>query len=178
MGRSLAWSRHKPADYLEEFAKYVRENPERVEAIQILLDRPKGWSTEALKQLRAKLSTTALRFTSENLEKAHRLRYNKALVDIISMVKHAAKEGEPLLTAIERVNRAFAKLTAGRSFTMEQQRWLERIRRHLAENLTIDRADFDEVPVLSDPGGWTRADKCFDGKLAEIIELVNESIAA
>ncbi|HKA07722.1 MAG TPA: DEAD/DEAH box helicase family protein, partial [Gemmataceae bacterium] len=59
--RDIAGREYKPADYLVEFAKYIRDNPERVEAIQILLDRPKGWSTEALKQLRAKLSTSPFR---------------------------------------------------------------------------------------------------------------------
>lgn len=39
--------------------------------------------------------------------------YRKALVDIISMVKHAAHDREPLLTAQERVARAFDTLTAG-----------------------------------------------------------------
>ncbi len=47
------------------------------------------------------------------------------------MVKHAAKEEEPLLTAAERVERAFAKITAGQQFTEEQQKWLDRIRAHL-----------------------------------------------
>ena len=59
--------------------------------------------TDALSELRRKLSTTPERFTPENLEKAHAARYHKSLVDIISMVKHAAREEEPLLTASERV---------------------------------------------------------------------------
>jgi len=45
------------------------------------------------------------------------MHYHKALVDIISMIKHAAKEGEPLLTAEERVERAFAKVVTGKTFT-------------------------------------------------------------
>jgi hypothetical protein len=34
------------------------------------------------------------------------MSYHKALVDIISMVKHAAREDEPLYTAEQRVTRA------------------------------------------------------------------------
>jgi type I restriction enzyme, R subunit len=176
--RDTAGREYKPGDYLEEFAKFVRENPERIDAIQILLNRPKGWSTAALKELRAKLSTTPLRFTPDNLEKAHRVRYNKALVDIISMVKHAAKESEPLLTAAERVDRAFEKLIAGRTFTPIQQAWLDRIRAHLVVSLTIERTDFDIIPILSDAGGWGGANRVFEGKLQDLIADLNQAIAA
>src|SRR5207249_8389530 len=90
--RGLDGKEYKPEDYLAAFAHFVKENPAQVEAIEILLDRPKDWGTEALGELRQKLSATTERFTPENLEKAHRVRYDRALVDIISMVKHAARE--------------------------------------------------------------------------------------
>ena len=45
-----------------------------------------------------------------NLQKAHEVHYHKALVDIISMIKHAAKAEEPLYTAGERVERAIEKV--------------------------------------------------------------------
>ena len=80
----------------------------QIEAIRILLDRPRDWSTEALTELRQKLAATRERFTVENLQKAHEIRYHKALVDIISMVKHAARE-EPAADPAERVDRAFPK---------------------------------------------------------------------
>ena len=94
------------------------------------------------------------------------------------MVKHAAEEEEPLLTAPERVERAFAKITAGRQFTDEQQKWLDRIRAHLIVSLSIDREDFENVPVLLDAGGWKPADRVFDGRLEKLIEDLNEAMAA
>src|SRR5262249_22226207 len=104
--RDGAGQEHKPEGYLWAFATFVRENSGKVDAIKILLNRPKGWGTEALAELKAKLSTAPQHFTLEALEKAHHLRYDKALVDIISMVKHASQEQEPLFTAEERVTRA------------------------------------------------------------------------
>jgi len=169
---------HKPEDYLELFARYVRENASQIEAIKILLDRPKSWSVQVLAELKAKLTAAPERFTPELLEKAHQVKYHKALVDIISMVKHAAKESEPLWTASERVEHAFAKLTEGRTFTEAQQKWLDRIRPHLVENLSISRDDFDNVPVLADPGGWATANKAFEGKLDELLITMNEVLAA
>ena len=169
---------YKPEDYLEAFARFVKENASKVDAIGILLKRPKEWSTEALTELKAKLSAAPERFTPETLEKAHTLRYHKALVDIISMVKHAAEEREPLLTAEERVNRAFEGLTAGRTFTPAQQKWLDRIHDHLIANLSIDEADFENVPILQGAGGWGAAKRAFNGRLSDLLASINEAIAA
>ncbi len=169
---------YKPEDYLVAFARFVKENPAKVEAIGILLDRPQEWSTDALSELRLKLTATPERFTVPQLQKAHQLQYNKALVDIISMVKHAAREQEPLYTAEERVQHAFAKATNGKQFTDEQQKWLERIREHMIANLSIDKEDFEVVPIFTRFGGWTPANRSFDDNLNNIIRDLNEAIAA
>jgi type I restriction enzyme R subunit len=168
---------YKPADYLAAFATFVKENPEHVDAIGILLERPKDWSTVALSDLREKLAATPQRFTERNLQQAHKIKYDKALADIISMVKHAADSGSPLLTAEERAERAFAKVTAGKTFTEDQQKWLDRIRAHVRENLSIDEDDFATFPIFERAGGWARAQKVFVGALPKIIREVNEAIA-
>jgi type I restriction enzyme R subunit len=169
---------HKPEDYLDLFARFIRENPAHIEAVQILLDRPADWSTEALKELKQKLTTAPQRFTIEVLQKAHQLQYQKALVDIISMVKHAASEQSPLLTAEERAAKAIAKISQGRSFTVEQRQWLDRIQRHLVENLSIEQEDFDYIPALEGAGGWGKANRVFEGKLTELLRQLNEALAA
>jgi type I restriction enzyme R subunit len=167
----------KPADYLAAFAQFVKQNPEHIEAIQILLDRPKDWSTAALKELREKLTRSPEKFSPDLLQKAYALAKGKALVDIISMVKHAAAEANPLLTAEERVAKAFGVLTAGKSFTPQQQKWLDRIRNHLVVNLTIEKDDFDGLPVFADFGGWSRAETDFTGQLIPLIQQINAAVA-
>ncbi|MDA2923311.1 DEAD/DEAH box helicase family protein [Acidobacteria bacterium AH-259-L09] len=169
---------YKPADYLTAFAEFVRENPEHIQAIQILLDHPRQWSTEALKELKEKLDSTPQRFTIENLQKAHEVHYHKALVDIISMVKHSVDNDYPLYTAEERVERAFEKVTAGQTFTQDQQQWLDRIKAHLKKNLSIDKEDFDFLPVFTRVGGWGRANRIFEGQLSELLNQFNQTIAA
>jgi type I restriction enzyme R subunit len=168
----------RPEEYLQAFSRFVRENPAQIEAIRILLDRPKDWSTEALTELRQKLAATPERFTEDNLRKSHGKLYGKDLADIISMVKHAAAQEQPLLTSEERVDRALRRVTKGLSFTPDQQRWLARIRDHLVQNLSIDPRDFDSVPVFSREGGWRAADKTFGGRLEGFLGEVNEAIAA
>jgi type I restriction enzyme R subunit len=86
---------YKPQDYLTAFAQFVRENPAQVEAIRILLNRPRDWSTKALSELQQKLAVAPQRFTLDHLRKAHELHYHKALIDIISMVKHLLMNSSP-----------------------------------------------------------------------------------
>ena len=169
---------HKPEDYLLAFTRFIEANSNKVDAIGILLDRPRDWSTSALSELKDKLATAPERFTVENLQRAHELHYNKALVEIISMVKHAVDVAQPLLTAEERIRRAFDTLTANHSFTQAQQNWLDRIRNHLVSNLSIDEEDFTLMPVFEQAGGWVQANRAFDGKLQELLIELNEAIAA
>ena len=176
--RDAAGREYQPADYLLAFSAFVRENPSKVQAIRILLNRPKDWGTGALNELKSKLAAAPERFTVDALEKAHRLRYDKALVDIISMVKHAARDEEPLLTAEERVARVFDRLTLNHDFTPDQSKWLGRIREHLIANLSIDQDDFDLVPVLQNAGGWGGANRAFRGQLPALLKTINEAIAA
>ena len=169
---------YRSEDYLSAFARFVRENPNKIAAIRILLSRPKDWNTSVLGELRTKLAATPERFTEEHLRKAHEIQYRKALVDIISMVKHAADDQRPLLTAEERVKLAFAQVTAGKTFTSEQRQWLSLIEAHLIENLTIDLGDFDLLPVFARKGGLSQATRVFAGQLQDLIGQFNEAVAA
>jgi len=176
--RGADGAEYKPADYLAAFAEFVKNNPSRIEAIGILLKRPKNWGTEPLSELQKKLAEAPQRFTVKNLQAAHKLRYDKALADIISMVKHAADGENPLLSAEERVDAAFKTVTHGKEFTDEQGQWLERIRAHLIQNLAIDEEDFDTFPIFERAGGRGRAERVFEGQFSKLIQEFNEAIAA
>ncbi len=177
--RDLAGTEYKPEDYLKVFAQFVRENEAHIEAVQVLLDRPRDWNASALKELRQKLAGSRYGFTPDKLQKAHEARYKKPLVDVISMVKHAAKEEEPLFTAAERVERAVKTVTVGQTFTTDQQKWLDRIKEVMLQNLSIDREDFEYQDALSGAGGWGAAKKLFGDKtLVNLLHRLNEAIAA
>ncbi|MBI4228501.1 MAG: DEAD/DEAH box helicase family protein, partial [Deltaproteobacteria bacterium] len=166
----------KPEDYLDSFSRFVKENPEQIEAIRILLERPKEWKTDALNELRNKLTRND--FSEDKLQKAHKLVYNKALADIISMVKHAARNEEPIFTAEERVDRALKMVMAEKSFSKEQMKWLAFIREHLIQNLTIEMRDFEYAPIFERHGGLGRAKKVFKDELEELITKINYAVAA
>jgi len=69
--------------------------------------------------------------------------HNKALANIISMVKGAARADEPIYTAVEGLKRAIASVMVGKSFNEEQLKWLGYIQEHLVQNLTIEMDDFE-----------------------------------
>lgn len=169
---------YKPEDYIQAFEQFVRENPEHIDAIEILLDRPQDWGTQALEELQKKLVAAPQRFTTEHLQRAHKLRYDVALADVISMIKRAADEKAPLLTAEQRVDAAMERFINGQEFTEEQADWLKRIRRHLVENLSVDAEDFNVVPIFARSGGWGKANKTFGGKLEPVLNELNEAVAA
>ncbi len=169
---------YKPEDYLTAFAAFVQTKADEVDALGILLSRPQEWGAAPLKALRQALVQAPEHFTEANLERAYRAARHKPLVDIISMIKHAAVEASPLLTAEERVNVAVNRTIARRTLTPEQEKWLEYIRQHLVQNLSIEREDFEVVPVLSDRGGWGKANRVFDGQLVTLIHALNKELVA
>lgn len=169
---------YKPADYLQLFSRFVTDNADHIEALSILLSRPEGWGAEALKGLREALTQAPEHFTEANLQKAFGVAYHKALADIISMVKKAAEDASPIYTAEERVDHAVGRVVGERELTTEQGMWMSLIRRHLVANLSIDREDFDLMPVLSDRGGWVPANRAFDGKLVNLIASLNKELVA
>jgi type I restriction enzyme R subunit len=169
---------YKPEDYLQLFQRFIEEHADEISAVGILQSRQSEWGAEPLRQLREKLNTAPEHFTEPNLQKAFQAAHHKALVDIISMVKNAATESSRLLTAEERVDAAIARVTADLDLTEDQRKWIDHIRQHLVQNLSIEREDFTDIPVLADRGGWGRADRSFRGRLTEILEALNRELVA
>lgn len=176
--RDGAGEQYKPEDYITLFEEFVQKQRDEIDAIRILLDRPADWSPSVLSELKRKLEGHPLRFTLDRLQRAHEERYHRALVDVISMVKHAADAGAPLLTAAERVDQALTRVTSGKTFTEEQRAWLDRIRQHLHDNLSIDEDDFAVVPELEREGGWGAFRRAFGSDVDQLLHDLNEGLAA
>lgn len=157
----------KPQDYLVSFEQFVKENPDHIEALSILLTKPSEFRTKELTELRKKLAARPEKFTEENLRRA----YHNELADIISIIRYAVN-GEPLLSADESVDRAIEKVKEGKKFTPEQEQWLQYIRDHLVRNMVIERQDFSYIP-FSRHGGWMKANQVFQGKLEPLLKTIN-----
>ena len=66
---------------------------------------------------------------------------------------------------------------AGARFTPEQRKWLDAIKDHIANSLSIEQDDFESVP-FSQIGGLGRAHELFGNQLAHILEELNVRLAA
>ncbi len=161
--------------YLDAFSRFVKENADKVDALSILLKRPRDWRPKALEELRRTLAQN--QFDEHKLQEAHKIASHKALADVISIVKHAATAQSPVLNAEERVNRAMDALAAKHKFTTEQLQWLSLVREQLIKNLTIDEDDFDNTPLLQGRGGMAKAKQVF-GELNLLVAQLNEAVAA
>ena len=162
----------KPQDYLLAFERFVKENPDHVEPLSILLNKPKNFRIKELDELRKKLATRPERFTEENLRRA----YENDLADIISIVRHAAT-GEPLLSADQRVDKAIREAKKGKTFTAAQEEWLQLIRNHLLRNLVVEQEDFQYIP-FSRHGGWQAANHVFDGRLQPLLQTIDVAMVS
>ncbi len=170
--RTIDGQELKIDDYITRFVQFVKENPEHIEAISIVLNKPNDWNTQALKELKKSLRQRPERFTEDNLRRA----YKYPLADIISIVKHAAKE-EPLLSAKERVDLAIDKVFGSLTLTERQKQWVELIRRHMTENLTIETDDFDMMPIFMNRGAtFNKVNADFDNNLIAYIHQLNASV--
>lgn len=165
----------KPAEYLEAFSEFVKDNREKIEAIKIILEKPKEWKTEVLKELRTVLLKN--HFPEANLKRAAQLVHKKHLPDIISLIKNAANN-EPLLEVNERVDNAVKKLFASEALTDEQSAWVEYIKEHLVQNLTLDKEDFEHSPILERHGGWGKFRRLFSDNADTLIKEINAALAA
>jgi len=71
------------------------------------------------------------------------------------------------------------KVKSDRAFTEEQEKWLELIRRHLTENLIMEKDDVDYMPIFAREGvSWVKLNKEFGGELEAVIREINAAIAA
>jgi type I restriction enzyme R subunit len=161
----------RPADFIDAFTAFVRENQNRIAALQVVLTRPRDLTRESLKDL--KLALDAQQFTEANLRAAWRDQTNEDVAaSIIGFIRQAAL-GDPLVPYAERVDRAVRSVAARHAKTEPQRRWLDLIGRELKSRIVVDRAALDEPP-FAQQGGFRRLDKLFNGE----IEAVLQEIAA
>ena len=82
-------AKYKPEDYLAAFSRFVRDNPERIEAIRILLDRPQDWSTDRADRVADQASDHSANTSRPTIcqKRAMHRTTTRRSVDIISMVK-------------------------------------------------------------------------------------------
>ncbi|MBN2296868.1 MAG: DEAD/DEAH box helicase family protein [Pirellulales bacterium] len=175
-----------------DFRQFIEDNREELEALRLLYSVPyrSGLRFKHVKELAAALERPPLSapltrlwqaFEAVEPERVKGHGGNK-LVDVIALVRHAidpAKPLEPFPMTVEERYRAWLaeQEQKGVSFTLEQRKWLDAIRDHIASSLSIDQDDFDYAP-FNVMGGLGEADALFGDRLSSILEELNERLAA
>lgn len=158
-------------DYLEDFSEYIKTHKNDIAALRILCTRPQDLTLKDLNKLAALLQQDG--FTVDQLNQAERDRTGQALTaDLITFIRRAAI-GSPLVDHKERVRRAVARLEEAHMFSLEAKQWLHRIEQILMNESIIYPGYFDEDDRFKRKGGFSRIDKCFKGKLSDLLTELN-----
>lgn len=182
----------KARSLLSNFRQFIEDNKNEIEALQVLYSQPyrAGLRFSQVKELVAEIQQPphqlhpervwqAFEAVEPNKVKGHGGRH---LVDVIALVRHALDPTSLLMpfgaTVDERYQKWLAdQANAGATFTAEQRRWLDAIKDHIARCLTIEPDDFQDVP-FNQIGGLARAHELFGNRLTELLDELNERLAA
>jgi type I restriction enzyme, R subunit len=177
---------------IADFEKFIEDNKDEIEALQILYSRPyrAGLRYGQIKELDAAIKRPPLHASRESLWTAYQALESsrgyrsggERITDVISLVKHAIDPGQPLkpfaASVQERYEHWLAEQeAAGASFTPEQKEWLDAIKDHIATSLRIENDDF-EYGELQRLGGLGRVYRVFGEDLTKIMDDLNERLAA
>ena len=188
----------KAKSMLTSFRKFIEDNKDQIEALQVLYSQPyrAGLKFRHVKELASKLNQPPFFVDPNRPESLSRLwqayevvepdkvrgKGGRQLVDVIALVRHAMDPNTTLapvgVTVQERYQQWMSeKQTAGVMFTADQRKWLDAIKDHIAASLNIEQDDLEEVPFNS-IGGLGRAYELFGDKLNAILDELNERLAA
>jgi type I restriction enzyme R subunit len=165
----------RPADYLEGFGRFLRENLNKIPALVVVTQRPRELTRQQLRELRLALEQAG--YSEQYLRTAWREMTNEDIAaSIIGFIRQQAL-GEPLVPYAERVDRALKKILARRPWTAPQRKWLERIGAQLKLETIVDREALDREP-FERHGGFAQIDRAFDGQLEQILGDLGEALWA
>lgn len=182
----------KARTMLTSFRQFIEDHKDEIEALKVLYSRPyrAGLRYGQVKELAAAIQNPPHQLNAERLWQAFEAvepdkvkgHGGKQLVDVIALVRHALDPDTPLAPVVSTVEERYRQWLAdrekaGAKFTPEQRRWLDAIKDHIANSLSIEQDDFDGVP-FNQIGGLGRAYELFGEKLAGILEDMNASLAA
>ena len=160
-----------PADYLDEFTAFLKDNRDKIAALNIVCTRPASLTRAALKSLCVQLANEGYDLNSLNTAISS-VRNEDMAADIINVIRSYAV-GVPLLSHEERIKRAFQKLRQKHSFNPVELQWLLLIEKNLLVENTIDETVFDTEVNFRKKGGFKRIDKEFSFRLKELIDELN-----
>ncbi len=179
---------------IESFKKFIEENKDEIDALQILYNQPyskRHITYKQIKELAEKIQKSPYNLTPEHVWKAYEQLEKsrvkgagsvKLLTDIISLIRFTLGIDEVLMHFPDIVNQNFEKWLKeqekkGRKFTDEQIEWLKMIKDHIATSVEISKDDFD-YPPFNEKGGLIKFYNLFGDEMDKILKELNEELVA
>ncbi|WEJ72786.1 type I restriction-modification system endonuclease [Pseudomonas sp. PSE14] len=162
----------KPADYLESFNDFIRNQLNQSAALGVVVNRPKDLTREQLREVRLLLDQHG--FSEASLKSAWRNQTNQEIAaSIIGYIRQAAI-GEALLPFDQRVAKAMQTIYTQQPWTPVQRKWLDRLAKQLVHEVVIDPQQVNDA--FRNDGGLKALDRNLGGNLDRVLEALNENL--
>ena len=162
----------KPADYLQSFTQFIREQINQSAALSVVVNRPRDLTREQLREVKLLLDSAG--YAEAHLKSAWRNYSNQDIAaSIIGYIRQAAL-GEALIPFEQRVQNAMQCIYTQHVWTSVQRNWLERLAKQLVHETVIDH-EFVNRTFARD-GGAKRLDKLLDSRLENVLDQLNEHL--
>jgi len=175
------------------FEEFLETHKDEIAALQFFYSQPYDMrlSYDDIKALHEAIQAPPRLLTPQKLWAAYQvIERNKVrgassqrrLTDIVNLVRFALHQADELVPYAEEVQVRFEQWMAtqelrGRSFTREQQWWLERICDHIAQSLEFEFDDFGLTPFV-EQGGLGKAHQVFGSELKTLMRELNEVLVS
>ncbi|MDH1815604.1 type I restriction-modification system endonuclease [Comamonas aquatica] len=171
--RQQSWGTHaKPQDYLDSFARFIKQQLNQSVALSVVVNRPKDLTREQLREVRLLLDGAG--FSEAALKSAWRNQSNQDIAaGIVAHIRQAAL-GEALLPFDERVNRAMQHIYTLHNWMPAQRSWLDRIAKQLKHETVVDHNFLNEA--FRQQGGIKQVDKVLGGQLDTVVTHLTEAL--
>jgi len=177
----------------QDFQDYLEANRDEIEALTIFFSQPHRRSEltyamirdvfDKLKNDRPRLAPLRVWRAYALLDKYQGKDPNSELTALVALIRRACGIDESISPYSETVRKNFQSWImrhhsgAGQKFNDEQMEWLRMIRDHTINSFHIDRDDLDMAPFDA-RGGMGRMHQLFGDQMDEVIDELNEALAA
>lgn len=173
VSREQSFGEHeRPADYLDSFDTFIKNNLNKSVALNVIATKPKDLTRDELREVKMLLDSEG--YTEAKLQSAWRNNTNQDVAaSIVGHIRRAAI-GEPLISFEQRVNQAMESIYSSQPWTPIQRKWLDRLAKQLKHETVVDKQFVNKR--FADKGGSKQFDKVLQNKLDSVLEQLSEAL--
>jgi type I restriction enzyme R subunit len=187
-----AFSVDKARVMIQDFTDYIAANRDEIVALSLFYDQPYRRREltyrmvqdllEKLKADRPMLAPTYVWDAYKQLENVRVDSPKNELVALVALIRRVTGIDNALTPYDKTIDRNFQNWVFGKQagalkFTEEQMRWLRMMKEHIMSSFHIDVDDLEYTPFDAE-GGVGKMYQLFGDRMGEIIEELNEALAA